>query len=111
MPVYITERGEFSTETVGDMEIVRMESGNWVMPGNYAIIGALPDKCVRIMNYGVVYDNEYISKESFCNKIKGNPKLGSNLVLRLLQDDRKSFAPLNSEDDLAITGKVIGVTE
>jgi uncharacterized protein YaiI (UPF0178 family) len=109
MPIYVTESGEFSTKIAGDLEIVEEMGNDCLMSADYAIAGAIVDECASIMKYGIVYDQEYISKEAFCDKIKNNPRLGSNLVLRLLQEDAKNFAPFGAEDDLTITAKIIEI--
>ena len=109
MPVYVTEFGEFSTKTIGDIEVVEMENGNWVVPGNYALVGSFVDESAFIMKYGVVYKEEYMSKERFCENIRNVPKIGSNLILRLMEENFRNFAPFGTEDDLTITARVIEI--
>ena len=70
MPVYATDYGDFTTKMVDGFEIYDDADENLKSDGIYCVIGSIDDENLQVHKFGVVFKNEYLSKEYFFNKIK-----------------------------------------
>ena len=70
MPKYITEYKEFPSEFIDGFEVVEETDDDFRNKVHYAIVGAVENTSLEVHSYGFVYDNEYMSRERFFEKIK-----------------------------------------
>ncbi len=105
MAIYVTDCGDFSTRIIDGFEISDDGIENPKGFGKYCVIGSISDEHIQIHKFGVVFENEYISKEHFCKKLDKKIKRDSLLVLRLMDESGKNFIPFGekNEEDLTIT--------
>jgi len=111
MTIYVTDHGDFTTKIINGIEVMEDDIENPKAFGKYGVIGSVSDECV-VMKFGVLFKNEYISKENFCKIIDDKVKIGSMLVSRLMNDDGKNFSPLGKDYfDLAVTKKIMEIRD
>ena len=109
MPKYITEYKEFPSEFIDGFEVVEETDDDFRNKVHYAIVGAVENTSLEVHSYGFVYDNEYMSRERFFEKIKKRERVGSFLVLRLFDKENKKLMPIEKEGDLSLTNKIVEI--